>query len=265
MRFIDWGENNNMRSVFNQPSRAVSALALSVALALTVLGKAQAHEGHEPPRLITTQGHGEVKVRPDSLSVNVRVETKNEKLPMARSENNRKAQEIVSALKALNIPNLKLETQGLNVYPVQEYQKDKLPKVVGYQVSNGLVVTVTGATPDVLGEYGSRIVDTALNSGANHVDGLNFFLNDPTPARNQALSLAVKDARRNADVMAKAADINIVGVYSMEGNAQFGSFPRPVPMYAMKSRMAVAEADSAPPVETGETTVTSDVTVRFKF
>lgn len=246
-------------------SQSISALAITLGLILGGAAQAQAHEGHEPPNIITTQGHGEVKVRPDSLSVNVQVETKNEKLPLARSENNQKAQSIINALKALNIPNLKLETQGMNVYPIQDYQKDKLPKVVGYQVGNALMVTVTGASPELLGEYGSRIVDTALNSGANHVDGLNFFLNDPTPARNQALSLAVKDARRNAEVIAKAAEVNIMGVQGIEGSPQFGGFIRPMPMYAMKARMAAAETDSAPPVETGETTVTSDVTMRFRF
>lgn len=216
-------------------------------------------------RTITTQGHGEVKVRPDSLSVSVSVESRNAQLAAARAENNRKIQAVINALKGLNIPNLKLETQNVQVYPMQsEYQRDKLPKIIGYQVTNSLNVTVTGAAPDSLGEQGTRIVDAALNAGANNVGGLGFFLNDMGTPRAQALELAVKDARRNADAMARAADVAISGVYTLEGYPQFGGYPRPMPVYAMK-----AEAASAPmaqtPIETGETTVISDVTARFKF
>lgn len=239
------------------------AIGISAGAALTPV--AALAQNIPPQGTITTQGHGEVKVRPDSLSVSVTVETKNAQLAAARTENNRKMQAIIAALKGLNIPNLKLETQGLSVYPLQgEYQKDKLPKVIGYQVSNNLNVSVTGASADSLGETGSRIVDTALNAGANNVAGLNFFLSEMAAPRAQALELAVKDAKNNAQAMAKAADVSISGIYSIEGSPQFsGGYPRPMPMYSMK---ASAAAEMAPtPVETGETTVTGDVTLRFKF
>jgi uncharacterized protein YggE len=252
----------------SRQNRILSISALALALSLTLGGGLGAVFAEEGPKqgIINTQGHGEVKVRPDSLTVDIRVESKSDKLPLARSENSRKAQAIIAALKGLGIPGMKLETQGLTVYPLQHYEKDKLPRVIGYNVSNGLTVTVTGAAPDALGDYGSRIVDTALNSGANHVGSLGFFLDDATPARHQALELAVKDARQNADVMAKAAQVSIIGLHSMEGSPQFGGFHRPMPIYAMKSRsMAAPEADMSAPVETGETTITSDVTARFKF
>lgn len=245
---------------------SVAALALATTFSIGMASGVLA-QTVPPPNTLTTSGHGEVKVRPDSLNVNATVETKNANLVQARNENNKKAQAIIAALKGLNIPNMKLETQGLNIYPIQDYQqKDKLPKVVGYQVNNGVSITVTGASPEALSEYGSRIVDTALNAGANNVGGLNFFLNDPAPARAQALDAAVKDARRNADVIAKAADVSVLGVHSIEGSPQFGGFPRPMAMYSMKSARGGAEAaDSSAPVEVGETTVTSDVTIRYKF
>jgi uncharacterized protein YggE len=216
-----------------------------------------------PANTVTTQGHGEVKVRPDSLSVMVMVESKADTLAAARNETNSKMQAIISAVKGLNISGLKLETQGVNVYPIHgEPQKNKLPRVIGYQVSNSLNVSVIAAPADKLGEDGSRIVDTALNAGATNVGGLNFFVNDMAPARGKALELAVKDANANAQAMAKAAGIALTGIYNMEGNPQFGGY-MPRPMYSMK---AMAAAEAAPtPIETGEATVSSDVTIRFKF
>lgn len=247
-------------------ARVALGIVLASAAATVSISAPSAFAQTVPPQgTVTTQGHGEIKVRPDSLSVSVSVESKNAVLASARNENNRKMQSIITALKGLNIPNMKLETQSINVYPIQgEYQKDKLPKTIGYQVTNNLNVTVTGASADMLGDYGSRIVDTALNAGANNVGGLNFFLTEVASPRAQALELAVQDARHNADAMAKAANITLTGIYSMEGSPQFNNYPRPMPMFA-NMRAAAAPEMAQTPVETGETTITSDVTIRYKF
>jgi uncharacterized protein YggE len=241
------------------PALLVGMLAFSPLLSLT------AHADGIPERVITTQGHGEVKIKPDSLNVSVSVETKNAALNAARAENNRKTQSIISALKGLNIPGLKLETQNVSVYPIQDYDNHKLPKVIGYQVNNSLNVTVTGASADTLGETGSKIIDTALGAGASNVGGLNFYLSNMSAARQQALESAVHDARSNAEAMAHAAGVAISGLHSMEGTPQFGGYPPPRPlMYSMKASRD-AEVAGSTPVEAGETTITSDVTVRFKF
>ena len=214
-----------------------------------------------PERIITTQGHSEIKTRPDALNISVSVETQNAVLKVAQNENNQKIQAIIQALKALNIPNLKLETQNVRVSPIQDYQNRKLPKVTGYQVQNTLNVMVTNALPDELGNDASKIIDTATNQGANHVNGPSFYLSNMTAVRQQALEAAVRDARNNAEAMAHAAGVAITGLHSLEGTPQFGSV-RPV-FYAMK---AAGVSDSvSTPVEAGETTVTSDVTARFKF
>lgn len=241
------------------PALLVGVLAFSPLLSLT------AKADNIPERVITTQGHGEVKIKPDSLNVSVSVETKNATLNTARAENNRKTQAIISALKGLNISGLKLETQNVSVYPIQDYDNHKLPKVIGYQVNNSLNVTVTGASTETLGETGSKIIDTALGAGASNVGGLNFYLTNMSAARQQALEIAVHDARANADAMARAAGVAISGLHSMEGTPQFGNYPPPRPMmYSMKAERADMGTGSTP-VEAGETTITSDVTVRFKF
>jgi hypothetical protein len=256
-----------VRAAIQTLARKMSVILLASGISLGVtLAPVPVMAQDIPPQTITTQGHGEVRVKPDSLSVQVTVESKAPTLAAARDENNRKMQSVIAALKGLNIQRMKLETQNFQVYPIHgEYQKDKLPKVIGYQATNSLNVSVTGAAPESLGDAGTRIVDTALNAGANNVGGLNFYLHDMSTARTQALQLAVQDARKNAEAMAKAADTTLNGLYSLEGSPQFGGFPpRPMAMYSMKAGGADAEM-ARTPVETGETTVTSDVTARFKF
>jgi uncharacterized protein len=253
----------------------VRSFSVKTLMALLALGafslptlSASAYELHidgPPPGIISTQGHGEIKVKPDSLSLPISVESKESTLAGARKDNNKKAQAIIAALKALEIPGSKLETRYLSVNPIQEAQKGKPPRVVGYEVNNSLEATVTAAAPDKLGEYGSRILDTALNAGANNAGGINFFIDDMSAARTQALALAVKDAQRNADAMAKAANITLTGVFSLEGTPQFSGYSSPRPMMSMRMEKAADAEIPSVPVEAGETTVSSDITARFKF
>ncbi len=240
----------------------VATLAVLMATSMNLLPSAMAEDNST--NLISTQGHGEVKVKPDALNVSVSVETMQPTLAAARAENNQKAQAIIKALKALNIANLKLETQNLNVNPVQDYQKGKLPKITGYQVNNSLQVTITNTPASELGDDGTKIVETALNAGATNVGGMDFSVTDMSIPRSQALALAVKDSRKNADAMAEAAGLKIIGVHSLEGSPQYNY---PIRRFAVMAKAMMADAAPAPeaPVEVGETTVTTDITAKYKF
>lgn len=232
---------------------------------------ALANAEYPPEGIISTQGHGETKVKPDSLTISLMVEATHAELSSARSENNRKMQNILKALKALNIPNLKMETQNVQIYPMQgEYIKNQLPKTLGYRVTNGLFITVNKADDKLLGSYGSKIADAALTAGASHLQGIGFYLEDMTEARRQALQAAVRDAQQNADAMANAAGLKIIGIHSLEGTPQYTMMRRQD--YVTETTMRVRERANAGgvlnadlPVEPGEEIISSDVTVRFKF
>lgn len=255
----------------NRLKSVKSLLAMSL-LALLSAGSLQmnAFADHHPDPLehtIVTQGKGKITADPDSLQLSVRVQSKGKRMKDAREENTRKMNMIRSALKKLDIKNMTLKTQQFNVSPILEpYIKGKrIRKTIGYQVSNNLAVKITDATAENLGTYASNVLDTALDNGATHTGSLQFYIDDMTAVQAEALGKAVKDARRNADVMANAADVTIKEVYTIEGYPQY-NYPRPVAMrsYAMGADMAESKAMSTP-IEVGDTTVTSQVTVKFKF
>jgi|GEM_PF-1371923 len=227
--------------------------------------------GHEKTSegVITAQGHGEVKVKPDSLTFIVTQTTTKTKLAEARDQNNREVQKIISALKAENISGFKIESNNLSIYPQREQVENnrRVAKVVGYEVTHSLKVSVyKTASSERLGELGGKLVDTAMNAGATQADGLNFFVADLAPARSEALTLAVKDAQSKADTVASAANIELKGLTSLDVNAQTNDYPvRPMMARAMfKSAAADAEVAQTP-VETGEVTVSSDVYAKYKF
>jgi uncharacterized protein YggE len=267
-----------LMSAFSVPVFAASVAAHPAArtIVLPPAKPACPHSGHHcaghekaSEGVITAQGHGELKVKPDSFTFTVTQTTSKTKLAEARDQNNREVQKIISALKAENVSGFKIESNNLSIYPQREQVENNrhVAKVVGYEVTHSLKVSVyKTASPERLGELGGKLVDTAMNAGATQADGLNFFVADLAPARSEALILAVKDAQSKADTVAAAASIELKGLTSLDVNAQTNDYPaRPMMARAMfKGASADAEVAQTP-VETGEVTVSSDVYAKYKF
>lgn len=219
-----------------------------------------------PEHVLSTQGHSEMKLTPDSLNFGVAVEATAPTLVKLRTENNTKLQKIIAGLKATNAPHLTLQSQAVNYSPVyRSPEKNRLPVLIGYRANSSLLVSLKNLEPSAdLGNWGSVLMDAALKNGASRVDGLTFFVNDLTTPRREALKKAVEDALANARIMAAAAGAKLDAVQGIDGSPQFnvgGNF-RAAPMM-MKSAMEEDVAVSQPALEVGETTLTSDVSIRF--
>lgn len=259
MNAREWQFTLNTKKIF-----VATGLTSLLLLGGTQWMPVSAHDEDSLSQTISTNGHGEVKVKPDSLTLTVATEATGANLNQVRTQTSQEMAKIINTLKGLNIPTLRLKTESVEVYPeYRQAEKSRPSQIVGYRSTNRLSITVEKVSQEQLGEYGAKVLDAALNSGADHVSGIRFFVFDLAPARAEALTEAVKDAARNAGVMAKAANVTITGLYSLEGTPQYGGGFVPMQnTYAMaKSEMAPA----TPPLETGESTVTSDVTARFKF
>jgi uncharacterized protein YggE len=207
-------------------------------------------------RLIVVQGSGEVRVRPDSLRVDVGVASSAPTVGQAREKVNATMRRVIDAARALGIPGLTVETRILNVTPVYDSRPSgEPPSIVGYSASNHVAITSRSAPVDELGERGSRIIDAALDAGANNVGGIDFFLDDPTPSQDEALADAVRDAQRGAEVIARAAGVTLGPLTSVEESPGMRVVPRAVRLGAIPST----------PVEVEDIVVQSNVTAKFTF
>jgi hypothetical protein len=210
----------------------------------------------QPAQVIVVHGDGEVRVSPDSLSVDVGSEARATTLDQARDQVNRAMTTVADALKALQIPDLTLQTEALSVNPIfGPRHNDNPPAIIGYAASLHATVTVHGANVVELGERGAHILDTALTAGANSVGALDFFLADSSAAEQAALSAAVKSAQADAETIAGAAGVQITGLYSLEETAGMHLVPR----------SAAPSALASTPVEVQDILVQSSVTARYAF
>src|SRR5436190_16272865 len=94
-----------------------------------------------PIESITVSGTGRVALRPDRFSFTVGVQTLSPSLEDAVNENNQRVASVVAALKKAGATDSEIRTSGFSLSPQQDYQQGKLPRIVGYAVSNNVTVT----------------------------------------------------------------------------------------------------------------------------
>ena len=148
---------------------------------------------------IAVTGRGEIKVSPDRATIQMSVQTRAPTAAAAAAENAAKQQSVLSALRALGLGNDQLSTVNYNVYPEQRYEPGKDPVIIGYNVTNTILVDVRK-----LSQVGPAI-DAALSHGANMITSLQFYASNTEAARRTAIQTAIEKARADAEAAAQAA------------------------------------------------------------
>ncbi|APR85654.1 Hypothetical protein A7982_11003 [Minicystis rosea] len=245
------------------PRKYLKRLALLAGLALGLAAPSgaaaddTAGDAASDVQLIVVHGSGEVRVRPDSLTVDVGVEARAQTLEQARAQVNTAMQRVLEAVKALDLPDLTTETRILQVSPVfaAPSRDHQAPRIVGYAATNHVSITIVRVPVEELGNRGSLILDKALGAGANSIGGIDFFLADPSSAEDEALAAAVRDAKRDAETIAGAAGVTLGPVQSIEEGGASRFVPR-----ALK-----IEAIASTPIEVDDIVVQNNVTAKFTF
>jgi uncharacterized protein YggE len=209
---------------------------------------------HQPPPQLNITATGSVEVTPDRARVTLGVDTEAKTAQEAAQANAALQTRIIEAVRKAGIPAASIRTSGYNVAPRQEYiPSTRTWRVDGYQVTNLVVIVV-----EPVGKAG-EVIDAALSAGANRVAGLTFEVKDATAAREEAMTKAVERARREADIVAKAAGGTVAGLLELSVNS-FDNSPRPM------MEMAMMRSDAAQtPISEGTQSVMVSVTTRWAF
>lgn len=146
-----------------------------------------------------------------------------------------------------------LETSGYSVRPrYDRNDRGSPPTPTGYVVHNNVVVTVDSLT------HAGRVIDLALESGANRAYGLSFQVRDPDAAYHEALTEALDQARRQAETLARAAGGALGPIISIETGGGYRP-PRPL----ARARLEAMAADT--PIEPGEASISATVTATYRL
>ncbi|GIW05724.1 MAG: hypothetical protein KatS3mg060_0529 [Dehalococcoidia bacterium] len=236
-----------LRPSFIAGLAAVAALAAGTLVLAPLLGSARAQgtAGVEP-RTITVTGSGQVSAAPEIATVRLGVQERASTAQDALGAVSAKIERVVAALRALGVPEAKIQTQSLNVYPVQDRSDPAgTTPPTSYQASSILAIEL-----DSVQQVGPTI-DAAIQAGANQVQGVQFGLRDESAARQRAIDAAVRQARTEAQALAGSLGVTLGAVH--HSTVLGGASPA----------VAMVRADTATAVQPGQIDVTVQVQVTF--
>ena len=221
--------------------RALLALAAGLLLAAPV-------RADSLPPAISVSGEATVSVPPDLAEVDAGVTSDAKTAREASETNNAAMGKLLVALKTAGIDAKDIQTSRLSLQPQNAPNRTGPSAIVGYRASNRVTVRLRDVTKV------ANTIDMLVAAGANDIGGINFMVSQASKLLDDARTQAVADARRKAEIYAKAAGVTLGAPLSI---AEEGA---PAPVF--RSKMALAPM-AATPVAQGEQTLSVTVSVSW--
>jgi uncharacterized protein len=228
-----------------------------VGFAIVSAGAAQAQQQQAAPLSgteagVVVIGEGSISAAPDYAELNGGVTTRGKSVKEATDANSTLMAAITAALQDAGIAAKDIQTSRFSIQslytPADPHNESKL---AGYSVSNQVNVTIRD-----IGKAGD-ILDRLATAGVTNVGNIEFLHSDPSILLDQARAAAVADAKRKAEIYAKASGIGLGRVVWIAEDAGLAA---PMPMMA---RMAAAAPMAPVPISAGEDALHVRITVGF--
>jgi uncharacterized protein YggE len=219
---------------------------LAAALGASALLAAPAWAQSLTPAISVT-GEATISVPPDQAQVEAGVTSDGKTAREASEANNVTMGKVLLALKAAGIDAKDIQTSRLSLQP-QSAPNRSTNAIAGYRASNQVTVRLRDVTKV------ASTIDLLVGAGANDIGGINFMVSQASKLLDDAREQAVADARRKAEIYAKAAGVTLGAPLSI---AEEGAR---APVF--RGKMALAPM-AATPVAQGEETLSVNVSVSW--
>jgi uncharacterized protein len=199
-----------------------------------------------PIATISVSGEAQVSVPPDLAQIDGGVTTEAKTAREASEANNTTMGKVLLALKGAGIDEKDFQTSRLSLQPQYAPNRNGPNAIAGYQASNHVTIKLRDVTKV------ASTIDTLVGAGANNIGGINFMVSSASKLLDDAREQAIADARRKAEIYAKAAGVTLGSPVSISEE----SAPGPAPFRKMAAGMAASA-----PVAQGEETLQVTVSV----
>jgi uncharacterized protein len=213
---------------------------------------AQAQMPMQPPALISVTGEARISAPPDLAQLDAGVTSEARTAREASDANNAAMGKVLLAVKGAGIDEKDYQTSRLSLQPEYATAKSGAPAtVVGYRASNRVTIRLHDLAKV------ANVVDTLVTAGANEIGGINFTVSQASKLLDDAREQAIADARRKAEIYAKAAGVTLGAPISIseEGAAE--------PLFRARVMGGKMAAAAPVPVAPGEETLSITVGVTW--
>jgi uncharacterized protein YggE len=231
-------------------------------LCLLIIGIAPA-AADEIPSTITVGGTGQVSSAPDRAQIRMAIESRGDDLTKTRQTVIDVTSRFLDFCKDLGLEDKQVRTTGLTIRPqyVRVLPTSAAPggqKFNGYVVQRQLDVELKDL------ELIGRLMEGAVNVGVNEVYPPTLKSSRHAELRREAMAVAARDARANAEALAASMDAQVGTVIQLSSGVTLP--PRPM---GARTQFAMAEGvsvdDAAATYRTGEISISANVTAIFKL
>jgi len=231
--------------------RRIVAFVLTVACAALLAPPALAQSDF--PSAISVTGEASISVPPDLAQLDAGVASDGKTAREASDANNTAMAKVMAALKTAGIEDKDVQTSRLSLQPQYAPNRPGPSSITGYRASNRVTVKLHD-----IGKV-AGVIDALVGAGANDIGNVNFTVSKPSDLLDQAREKAMADARRKAEIYARAAGVTLGAPLSITEEGA------PAPMFRAKMMPAAPMAMAAPPppIAQGEETLSVTVAVSW--
>src|SRR5258705_12348745 len=204
------------------------------AVAATMLLAAPAWAQTVQRASISVSGEATISVPPDLALVDGGVTSNAKSARDASDANNAAMAKVLLALKGASIEEKDYQTSRLSLQPESAPNRSTGPAtIVGYRASNRVTIRLRDVSKV------ASMIDTLVGAGANDIGGINFTVSQASKLLDDAREQAIADARRKAEIYAKAAGVPLGTPLSISE----GGTPVPITFRRMAAAAPVAQGE----------------------
>lgn len=171
-------------------------------------------------RTLTISGTAELEVVPDQASVEVTFATTDKQMRAAHLATQQAVERFLAELDKVGVPRSRTTLGGIVYNPNFVYPDDKPQKLVSFTASLVAVVQT--------GDFAQlpAIIDTAVNAGAQSVEGVQFFSSRLPELKKQVRDKAIEATREKALQLARGLGAELGAINSVS-EMQWNAHTRP--------------------------------------
>lgn len=204
--------------------------------------------------MVQVTGNSQKEVNPDVARIIISINSIDASLEKAKNENTKIVNSVFSHLNDQGVANEQIKTNTYQVNPIYNYEKDRLPKLEGYRVTNSLEIRTSIDKVGIL-------VNEVTTAGANEINSIRFEIENEKNSKNEALQDAVADALKKAEIIAAALNKTVTRVTLVN---ESGVFYNPVMMEGRLLKAAGMDG-AAPNISAGKVTIGATVQVTVEM
>lgn len=249
---------------------AISLMLLSAFLLVKVIGdfKRLPNVGREvyPQSTIMVSGTGEAYAIPDIATFSFSVIEIGGTVKQAQEKADQKINKTLAAIRESGVEDKDIKTTGYNVYPKYEWNQPTCviyPCPSGRQVLTGYEVnqTITVKVRDT--EKVGDLVTRVGAAGVSNISGVEFTVDNRDQYVAEARAQAIAEAKTKAKELAKQLGVRLGKILYYNENGNY-------PIYYGEGMgsggdMRVSSAPMKAELPTGETKITSDISITYEI